>query len=54
MDEVLADHHRLGLRIGPRTNRNGDGDPLDLELAVLAISRAVGRQSEDRYAVRRE
>jgi hypothetical protein len=54
VDEVLADHHRFGLRIGPRTNRNGDGDPLDLELAVLAISHAAGWQPEDRHAVRQE
>jgi hypothetical protein len=41
-DELLANNHRLGLRIGPRTNRNGDGDPLDLELAVSAIASVAG------------
>jgi hypothetical protein len=40
--EVLADHHQLGLTIGPRTNRHGDGNPLELELAVAAISNAIG------------
>jgi hypothetical protein len=40
--ELRAGNHRLGLSIGPRTNRNGDGDRLDLGLAVLAISHAVG------------
>jgi len=41
-DELLAENHRLGLRIGPRTNRGGDGDPFDLGLAVSAIANAVG------------
>jgi len=40
--ELLAANHRLGLRIGPRTNRNGDGDPLDLGLAVSAIASVAG------------
>jgi hypothetical protein len=41
-DELRAGNYRLGLSIDRRTNRNGDGDPLDLGLAVLAISHAVG------------
>jgi hypothetical protein len=45
VDDVLADHHRLGLAIGPRTNLNGDGDRLDLELAVLAIAHAIGHRA---------
>jgi hypothetical protein len=42
VDELLADNVQLGLRIGPRTNRNGHGDPLELELTVAAIASAVG------------
>jgi hypothetical protein len=34
-------NRRTGLTIGARTNRNGYGDPLDLELAVAAVERAV-------------
>jgi hypothetical protein len=41
-DELLAENRRSGLRIGPHTNRNGGGDPLDLELAVSAIMSVVG------------
>jgi hypothetical protein len=40
-DELLAANDRLGLVVGPRTNRNGDGDPLDLALAVSAIECAA-------------
>jgi hypothetical protein len=40
--ELRAGSHRLGLSIDRRTNRNGDGDPLDLGLTVLAIAHAVG------------
>jgi hypothetical protein len=36
-DELVAQNHRLGLAIGAETNRNGDGDPLDLAAAVAAI-----------------
>ena len=39
-DELLAGNHRQGLVIGPHTNRNGSGDPLDLGLAVSAIASA--------------
>jgi hypothetical protein len=42
VDELLAENRRSGLEIGPRTNRNGGGDPLDLELAVSAIVSVVG------------
>ena len=41
-DELLDENHRLGLDIGPRTNRNGGSDPFDLGYAVSAISAAVG------------
>ena len=41
-DELLAGNHRLAVEIGPRTNRNGDGDPLDLGRAVSAIASVVG------------
>jgi hypothetical protein len=42
VDELVAQNTRLGLTIGPGTNRNGDGDPLDLELAVAAVGQALG------------
>jgi hypothetical protein len=37
-NELLAEHHRMGLEIGPRTNRNGGDSPFDLGYAVSAIS----------------
>jgi hypothetical protein len=37
-DALLAANERLGLGIGPRTFRNGSGDPLDLELGVWALA----------------
>jgi hypothetical protein len=40
---LVTENSRRGLAIGPRTNRNGHGDPLDLELAVAAVEHAVGR-----------
>jgi hypothetical protein len=40
-DELIARNHQRGLTIGAMTNRNGHGDPLDLELAVSAVLRAV-------------
>ena len=46
VDEALAGNHRLGLTVGPRTNHNGDGGRLDLELAVLAIASVVGWERE--------
>ncbi|HEY7729365.1 MAG TPA: DUF222 domain-containing protein, partial [Gaiellaceae bacterium] len=46
LDQLLADHHRLGLEIGRRTNRNGHGDPLELALVVDAIASAVGWEPE--------
>jgi hypothetical protein len=48
LDQLLDDHHRLGLEIGPRTNRNGHGDPLELTLVVDAIASAVGWECEVR------
>jgi hypothetical protein len=39
---LVAEHDRQGLRIGPQTNRNGAGGPLDLGAAVYAISGAFG------------
>jgi hypothetical protein len=46
LDDLLADHHQLGLTIGPRTNQHGHGDPLQLGLAVDAIANAVGWEPE--------
>jgi hypothetical protein len=48
LDQLLDDHHRLGLEIGPRTNRNGHGDPLELALVVDAIASAIGWECEVR------
>lgn len=42
IDELVADNERRGLAVGARTNRNGDGDPIDLELAVSAVEHACG------------
>ncbi len=36
-DELLADNHRRGLTIDRRTNRNGDGERLDLAATVDAV-----------------
>ena len=35
--ELLAENDRMGLEIGPRTNRNGGSSPFDLGYAVSAI-----------------
>jgi hypothetical protein len=40
--ELLAEHDRLGLEIGPRTNQNGGYYPFDLGAAVSAVSSAFG------------
>jgi hypothetical protein len=48
LDQLLDDHHRLGLEIGRRTNRNCHGDPLELALTVDAIASAVGWEREVR------
>jgi hypothetical protein len=42
VDELVARNTRDRLEIDARTNRNGYGDPLDLELAVAAVGSAVG------------
>ncbi len=39
--ELVEQHVRLGLVIDATTNRAGDGDPLDLDLAVGATRRAL-------------
>jgi hypothetical protein len=41
-DELIAANIRIGLTIGPRTNRNGHGSPLDLALAVAALEHTPG------------
>lgn len=41
-DELQAANHRHGLTIGPRTNRNGTGEPLYLGLTISAIASAFG------------
>jgi Domain of unknown function (DUF222)/HNH endonuclease len=41
-DELLAENHRLGLTIGPETNRNGGWERFDLGYAVSAVASAVG------------
>ena len=41
--EALVEVNRkVGLEIGPETNRNGYGDPMDLDLAVAAVQSALG------------
>ena len=40
VEALVAENERLGLAIGPHTNRTGYGDPLDLELAVAALRAA--------------
>jgi hypothetical protein len=40
--ELVAEHDRMELQIGPRTNRNGGSSPFDLGAAVSAISSATG------------
>lgn len=40
VEDLVAQDVRLGLAIDARTNRNGDGDPLDFELALAALERA--------------
>jgi hypothetical protein len=40
-DALLADNHRLGLEIGPRTNRNGGSYEFDLGAAVSAVYNAA-------------
>jgi hypothetical protein len=40
--ELVAQNDRRGIEIGARTNRNGHGDALDLELTVAAVRQAVG------------
>jgi hypothetical protein len=39
--ELIRQNALVGLTMDARTNRNGHGDPLELELAVSAIGRAV-------------
>jgi hypothetical protein len=41
VDDLTGQNHRLGLEIVATTNRNGCGDPLDLELAVRALQQAL-------------
>jgi hypothetical protein len=41
VDELMAQHTRLGLAIDETTSRNGCGDPLELDLAVDAIRHAI-------------
>jgi hypothetical protein len=38
--DLVAENVRSGLSIGVTTNRNGYGDPLDLELALAAVQQA--------------
>jgi Domain of unknown function (DUF222)/HNH endonuclease len=41
VEELIDRNDRAGLTLTDRTNRNGYGDPLDLELAVAAIEHPV-------------
>ena len=40
-DDLFGEHRRLGLEIGPRTNRHGGSSPFDLGAAVSAIYAAA-------------
>jgi hypothetical protein len=42
LDDLLTENHRLGLVIGPRTNRHGGFHEFDLGAAVSAISAVAG------------
>ncbi len=42
LEELLAENHRSGLAIGPRTNRHGGDSPFDLRAAVSVVSSALG------------
>ncbi len=42
VERLIAHNRRAGLEITAKTNRNGDGDRLELGLAVEAIGRAFG------------
>ena len=53
-DQALAANQQAGHAIGPRTNRNGDGNPLDLDLAVAAISHALESRHQPDEPVPRE
>ncbi|HXF97378.1 MAG TPA: DUF222 domain-containing protein [Gaiellaceae bacterium] len=50
IDALLAQNEQAGIRAGPHTNRNGDGDRAELHLVVAAIEHAFarGRPSEAR------
>jgi hypothetical protein len=41
-EALVRENVNRGLALDARTSRNGLGDPLDLELAVAAVERAVG------------
>lgn len=41
VDELVEQHVARGLSLHDRTNRNGDGDPCALDLAVGAVAHAV-------------
>jgi hypothetical protein len=47
-DELVARNRRAGLAIGPRTGRNGDGDPLDLACALAVLEHALAGAEQDR------
>ena len=40
-EELVVSNVRRGLMLDPSTNRNGDGDALDLDLAVRAVDQAL-------------
>jgi hypothetical protein len=42
VDDLTGQNDRSGLAIGAKTNRNGCGDELDLDLAVTALQQALG------------
>jgi hypothetical protein len=41
-EALIAANHRLGLEIGPRTNRHGCGDPLHLDYVIPVLADIIG------------
>jgi hypothetical protein len=47
-DDLVEQNEQSGLTMGPKTNRNGYGDALDLQLAVAAVEQALAARDLDR------
>jgi hypothetical protein len=42
VEALAAQNDQAGLTIDAKTNQNGHGDPLDLDLAVAAVASVLG------------